>query len=144
MEDTDDDKIGWGSHGTGDSATAHSCHEDNTLLALTAGKAVLCEKPLTLNAEDAQTVVRTAREKKLFLMEGMWSRLIPAMTKARQMIDDGTIGEGQIVASDFGFAAPFDPKSRLSGLPGLSDPRADAANPQHGTIRHHRSDDHRI
>jgi len=94
-------------------ATPHRYHKDNTLLALSAGKAVLCEKPLTLNATDAEAVVRAARESKLFLMEGMWSRFIPAMVKAKQMIDEGLIGDIQIVASDFGFTAPFDPKSRL-------------------------------
>ena len=97
-------------------ATPHRFHKDNTLLALSAGKAVLCEKPLTLNATDAEVVVRTARQSELFLMEGMWSRFIPAMVKAKQMIDDGIIGEVQIVASDFGFTAPFDPKSRLYDL----------------------------
>ena len=94
-------------------ATPHRFHKDNTLLALAAGKAVLCEKPLTLNAAEAEVVVSTARQSKLFLMEGMWSRFIPAMVKAKQMVDDGTIGDVQIVASDFGFTAPFDPKSRL-------------------------------
>ena len=97
-------------------ATPHRFHKDNTLLALSAGKAVLCEKPLTMNTTDAEVVVRTAREKKLFLMEGMWSRFIPAVVKAKQMIDEGNIGEVQIVASDFGFTAPFDPKSRLYDL----------------------------
>jgi predicted dehydrogenase len=93
--------------------TPHSFHKENTLLCLSAGKPVLCEKPLTMNAADAEAVVITAREQKLFVMEAMWSRFLPALVKAKQMIDDGVIGDLQIVASDFGFAAPFDPKSRL-------------------------------
>ncbi|MBN2552588.1 MAG: Gfo/Idh/MocA family oxidoreductase [Spirochaetales bacterium] len=93
--------------------TPHRFHKENTLLCLSAGKAVLCEKPLTTNASDAQAVVQTARENNLFLMEAMWSRFLPALQKAKQMIDGGVIGDIQIVASDFGFTAPFDPKSRL-------------------------------
>lgn len=93
--------------------TPHRYHKENTLLCFSAGKAVLCEKPLTVNAQDAESVVRAARQQKLFLMEAMWSRFIPAMVRAKQMIDEGVIGEVQIVASDFGFTAPYDPKSRL-------------------------------
>jgi predicted dehydrogenase len=93
--------------------TPHRYHKENTLLCFSAGKPVLCEKPLTMNAVDAETVVRAAREHKLFLMEAMWSRFLPAVSKTRQLIEGGVIGEIQIVAADFGFTAPFDPKSRL-------------------------------
>jgi predicted dehydrogenase len=93
--------------------TPHRFHKENTLLCFSAGKAVLCEKPLTINATDAQTVVRAARQHKLLLMEAMWSRFLPAVVKARKLINDGAIGDVQIVASDFGFAAPFDPASRM-------------------------------
>jgi dihydrodiol dehydrogenase / D-xylose 1-dehydrogenase (NADP) len=93
--------------------TPHPFHKENTLLCLSREKAVLCEKPLTMNAAEAETVVRAARERKLFLMEAMWSRFLPALRKAMQMIETGVIGKVQIVASDFGFAAPFDPKGRL-------------------------------
>jgi len=93
--------------------TPHRFHKENTLLCLSAGKPVLCEKPLAINATDAESVAKAARERKLFLMEAMWSRFLPALVKARQMIEEGVIGEVQIVASDFGFAAPFNQKSRL-------------------------------
>jgi predicted dehydrogenase len=93
--------------------TPHRYHRENTLMCLSAGKAVLCEKPLTVNAAEAESVVRVARERKLFLMEAMWSRFLPAVVKTRQLIQEGVIGEIQIVASDFGFTATFDPASRL-------------------------------
>jgi predicted dehydrogenase len=84
-------------------ATPHSFHSENTMLALNAGKAVLCEKPFTLNAAEAREVVAVARAKKQFLMEAMWNRFFPAMTRLRQMIKDGVIGEIKMIEADFGF-----------------------------------------
>ena len=49
-------------------ATPHSCHAENSRLALDAGKSVFCEKPFTINPAQAREVIRFARERKLFLM----------------------------------------------------------------------------
>lgn len=94
-------------------ATPHPFHAENIELCLNAGKAVLCEKPLTVNAAEARRVVALAREKGLFLMEGMWTRFFPLMKRLRRLLADGTIGEPRMLAVDFGFRAPFDPASRL-------------------------------
>ncbi|MBN1486353.1 MAG: Gfo/Idh/MocA family oxidoreductase [Anaerolineae bacterium] len=94
-------------------ATPHPFHKDNSRLALEAGKAVLCEKPFTLNAAEAETVINTARQKQLFLMEAMWMRFIPAMVKVRELLTEGAIGEIQMIKADFGFRATFDPHNRL-------------------------------
>jgi dihydrodiol dehydrogenase / D-xylose 1-dehydrogenase (NADP) len=59
--------------------TPHTFHAENSLLCLDAGKAVLCEKPFTINAREADTLIQRAREKRLFLMEAMWTRFTPAM-----------------------------------------------------------------
>ena len=50
--------------------TPHSLHRANCLDAIAAGKHVLCEKPLTINAREAQEVVDAARKKGVFIMEG--------------------------------------------------------------------------
>ncbi len=94
-------------------ATPHPFHKEHCLLALNAGKATLCEKPFTLNVREAEEVVRTAREKQVFLMEGMWSRFFPLMTQLRSLLQAGEIGRVRMVEADFGFRAGFDPKSRL-------------------------------
>lgn len=94
-------------------ATPHACHYANARLCLEAGKAVLCEKPFTLNAAQARDLVRLARERQLFLMEAMWTRFLPAMTEARRIIADGTIGEVRFLTADFGFHKAFDPRHRL-------------------------------
>ena len=94
-------------------ATPHPMHEPDALLCLAAGKAVLCEKPFTVNAAQAQKVIDSAREKKVFLMEAMWSRFFPLMPKLRELVKDGAIGEPQMVYCDFGFRAGVDPEGRL-------------------------------
>ncbi len=93
-------------------ATPHSLHEDNMLLCLQAGKAVLCEKPFTINADEAQAAITAARSKRLFLMEAMWTRYLPIMVELRRLIADGAIGEVRMVAADFGYRAGFRPESR--------------------------------
>lgn len=94
-------------------ATPHNFHKEHTLLALDNGKAVLCEKPFTINFSEAKTLVEAARAKNIFLMEGMWSRCFPAMAKVRSLIADGAIGEPRILEADFGFRAGVNPESRL-------------------------------
>src|SRR5262245_12416362 len=54
-------------------ATPHSLHLANARLAFEAGKHVLCEKPVTLDAADAEEMVRLAGEHDRFLMEAMWT-----------------------------------------------------------------------
>jgi predicted dehydrogenase len=91
----------------------HSFHKEHTLLCLNAGKAVLCEKPFAINLSEAQQMVRVAREKKLFLMEAMWTRYLPHMVKVRELIDSGVIGEVRMLKADFGFRTDVNPSGRL-------------------------------
>jgi len=94
-------------------ATPHSLHRDHSILAIRAGKAVLCEKPFTINAAEAKQVIAVARQERRFLMEAMWTRFLPAMQRVRQILADGVIGEVRMVTADFGFRAPLDPQHRL-------------------------------
>lgn len=74
-------------------------------IALAAGKHVLVEKPLALCAPDVEALAREARERGLFLHEGMWTRCFPAVRKARELLAAGAIGEVVAVSADFGWAA---------------------------------------
>jgi predicted dehydrogenase len=94
-------------------ATPHPFHAGNAELCLEAGKAVLCEKPFTVNAAEAERVVGIAREKGLFLMEGMWTRFFPLMEEVRRLVSEGAIGEVRMLNVDFGFRTDVDPASRL-------------------------------
>ena len=95
-------------------ATPHSEHKENSILAMTNGKAVLCEKPLAVNSSEVSAMIQCAREKNVLLMEGMWSRFPPLMRKVRELLKSGAIGEIKSLHADFGFRpASRDPQSRL-------------------------------
>jgi predicted dehydrogenase len=94
-------------------ATPHPFHKPNTLLCLEAGKPVLCEKPFALNAAEAAEMIAAARARGLFLMEAMWSRFLPHITRLRALLADGAIGEVRQVRADFSFRTELDPRGRL-------------------------------
>ncbi len=94
-------------------ATPHPFHYENTKMCLEAGKAVLCEKPFTINTGETKELIALAKEKNLFLMEAMWSRFVPIYVKVREWIEDGLIGEVRMVQADFGFRVDWDPQNRL-------------------------------
>jgi dihydrodiol dehydrogenase / D-xylose 1-dehydrogenase (NADP) len=94
-------------------ATPHSAHLDCTMMCLKAGKSVLCEKPFTINASQAKLLVDTAREQKVFLMEAMWTRYLPAIVKVRELSASGAIGEVRMIKADFGFRTDIIPQARL-------------------------------
>jgi predicted dehydrogenase len=92
-------------------ATPHAFHKENAILGLEAGKAVLCEKPFTINAREAEAVIHLAREKKLFLMEAMWTRYIPLVVKFRELLSNGVIGDLQMFEVGMAFVAPREDSS---------------------------------
>jgi predicted dehydrogenase len=94
-------------------ATPQSRHEADTITFLEAGKHVLCEKPLALNASQARRMVDEASRQSLFLMEGIWSRFLPAYRALSAVLSVGAIGEPLLVEADFGFPQPFEPAHRL-------------------------------
>ncbi|MDP9798114.1 putative dehydrogenase [Catenuloplanes nepalensis] len=94
-------------------ATPHSAHFEAAMTCLDAGKAVLCEKPFTLDRARAERMVARAREKNVLLMEAMWTRLNPVVLRAVQLVSDGAIGEVTTVSSDFGVFGPFPPEHRM-------------------------------
>ena len=94
-------------------ATPHPQHHAIAKRCLEAGKAVLCEKPITITAAECEDLIRTARERRVFLMEAMWTRFLPAIGQVRTWIAAGAIGEVRLMSADFGFRCPWDPTNRL-------------------------------
>jgi dihydrodiol dehydrogenase / D-xylose 1-dehydrogenase (NADP) len=78
-------------------------HGQMTKMCLEAGKPTVCEKPLTLTAVDTAELVQIARDKDIFLCEGMWTRFFPAMKKVSEIIASGEIGTIVNVQGDFGW-----------------------------------------
>ena len=93
-------------------ATPNPMHREHCLLCLASGKPVLCEKPFALNAGEAAEMIQTAREKGVFLMEAMWTRFFPLMAKVRTLVNEGAIGEVQMLVADLCIHFDFDPTDR--------------------------------
>lgn len=87
-------------------ATPHNFHFEQSVAALNAGKAVLCEKPICVNKSQTETLVRIAQQKNRFLMEAMWSYFIPALQVAKEWIHNGKIGSLKLIQADFCFPSP--------------------------------------
>jgi predicted dehydrogenase len=93
--------------------TPHVYHLRDASLCFEAGKHVLCEKILTLNAREAEQLVQLAREKNLFLMEAMWTRFFPIHVHLRELLAEKRIGEIHAVQTNFFYPAPRDLENRF-------------------------------
>jgi predicted dehydrogenase len=94
-------------------ATPHAAHAELAVRCLEAGKHVLCEKPMALDAEQVGRMVEAARAADRFLMEAMWTRFLPAYRLLAELLAQGRIGEPLLVEADFGFRMPVLPDHRL-------------------------------
>ena len=95
-------------------ASPHSEHLAHATMALEAGKAVLCEKALVLNAREADRLIDTARQHDQFLMEAMWTRFLPVMQDVRRLVhEERALGNVQLLEANIGVIHDFDPSHRL-------------------------------
>lgn len=95
-------------------ATPHTLHYQQTCDIIRSGKAVLCEKPLTINQHECNQLIDLAAQHSSFIMEGMWTYFLPAIIQARQWVDSGRIGTIKHLKADFGYPMlPFDPEQRV-------------------------------
>ncbi len=97
-------------------ATPHGLHYDHMMLALDYKKPILCEKSFTLNAKQAEEVLYKAQEKKLFVMEAMWTRMLPAIQELKKTLDSGIIGTLTHMEASFGFDLRNNGKDRMIDL----------------------------
>ena len=94
-------------------ASHHPFHFENTLSCLKAGKAVLCEKPFTMNSRELEILIKAAKENNVFLMEAIWTRFLPSTRKVLELAHAEELGKLVNVYADFGFRLDFDPSHRL-------------------------------
>ena len=94
-------------------ATPHVKHHQDTLMCLKNKKAVLCEKPFAMNIAEVEEMISTAKENNCFLMEALWTRMMPHFNYVLEEIKSGKYGSIKSLKADFCFEAPFNPKGRL-------------------------------
>jgi predicted dehydrogenase len=95
-------------------STPHAMHKEWAIAAAEAGKHVLCEKPLTINAAEAEEVIDAARRNDVFLMEAFMYRLHPQTRRLAELIASGAIGEVGAVDTTFSFAGNPEETGRLA------------------------------
>jgi len=93
--------------------TTNNIHKENALEAIAKGKHILCEKPLALNAHDVIEITVKAKEANVFLMEGMWTRFLPAYRHLKEVIQSGILGKVNFMHVDFGFKSIWNKERRL-------------------------------
>ena len=97
-------------------ASPHPFHAEHARLALTHGKHALVEKPFTLNRAQAEALRVLARERGLLVMEAMWTRHLPHMTRIRELVHTGALGEIRAVTADHTQQLSTDPTHRINAL----------------------------
>ena len=94
-------------------ATPPSAHREQAIACLSAGKAVLVEKPFAASYGDAEAMASAARSSGVFCMEGMWTRFLPLLEELRVKIRDGAIGAPRSLCGSFGASNQPDPNESL-------------------------------
>lgn len=89
-------------------ATLHPQHKEAALLCLNNKKPVLCEKPLSLNSIQTEEMIQCARYNSTFFMEALWTRYTPVITRVKELVASGEIGEVSSFHAHFGFVASPD------------------------------------
>ncbi|MEV0308026.1 Gfo/Idh/MocA family protein [Nonomuraea fuscirosea] len=94
-------------------AVPHTAHRDVAVAAIEAGKAVLVEKPFTVNRAQAEELVKLARSRGVFLMEAMWTRFLPHMVRIRELLAQGRLGDVRLVTAEHGVWFRRNPAHRM-------------------------------
>lgn len=91
--------------------TQHPQHKATVLMCLAAGKAVLCEKPMGVNAAEVREMVAEARSRGLFLMEAIWTRCFPAMEALKSVLAQGSLGDLRVARVECGHDLTWLPRA---------------------------------
>jgi len=94
-------------------ASPHDRHREHCLACLSAGRALLCEKPFARTAAEAREVIDLARHARRFCMEAMWMRFHPLLLQVRSIVRSGDLGQIRLLTADFGYPTAFDPDNRF-------------------------------
>ncbi len=94
-------------------STPHPFHAEWAIKAAEAGKHILCEKPIGLNAAQAMAIIEAAYQNDVFLMEAFMYRCHPQTRKLVELIQSGVIGQVRLIQATFSFHTSYNLESRL-------------------------------
>jgi len=95
-----------------DVSSTGNTHHEVVMAALAAGKHILCEKPLAMDAAEAAAVIEAARRHDVFLMEAFMYRVHPQTRRLVELLRSGVIGEPRLIQAAFSYWKAFDPAAR--------------------------------
>ncbi len=93
-------------------ATPHSHHLEHSKMCIDHGKAVLCEKPFTVNADQARELFAYAEERNVLITEAIWTRYMPSRKLVDETLASGIIGEPRMIVADLSY--PIEDKGRMT------------------------------
>ena len=96
----------------------HTFHYPNIVAALNAGKNVICEKPITVNAKEAEAAASLAKEKGFYLAEAMWTRYMPSRQIIADVLDSGIVGKPCMISAHLSYDITFKPRIMQKELAG--------------------------
>jgi predicted dehydrogenase len=94
--------------------TPNNLHKEILLAAIKAGKHVYCDKPLAMNLKEAKDILKAYKKSKIISQMALQYRFIPALIRAKQLIDEGLLGKVYSVRSAYLHSGAADPKAPLS------------------------------
>ena len=98
-------------------ASLNNNHYEHSIQAIKNNKAVLCEKPLAINKSQVEDLLQLSNEKRVFLMEALWTRFNPVFDQLLTWISEGQIGKIKCIYASFSFNGTNRPDdSRLFNL----------------------------
>ncbi len=93
-------------------ATTNDQHFANAMQCIRHGRAVLCEKPLTINAQQTRELVDAARSAGVLLVEAMWMRFQPFVPVLDQLIEEDAVGSVSFLGAHFSYPIEASTESR--------------------------------
>jgi predicted dehydrogenase len=93
--------------------SANSAHHDETIIAARAGKHVLVEKPIAMNAREAKSMIEECERHRVKLMVGQVVRFSPVVRRIRELVQSGSLGRLLSVRADYIFDARLSKRSWL-------------------------------
>ena len=93
-------------------ATPNTFHKEQSLMAMERGLPVLSEKPLAVTYEDACEIIKFAKEKQVYFLDGLWTRFNPVICRAIEMVKEGKIGQLRTLSASFCIYKDFDANAR--------------------------------
>jgi len=99
-------------------ATPHSRHYEDMKLMISNGKHVLCEKSFTVDSQQAKEIFALAREKKVFVMEAFWTKILPIYREVEKVVSSGAIGDIRMVTAQYGYTTAREARKFVPELAG--------------------------